>query len=112
MAAEADTALISSETAARAVRGAGRGFQALPSGGAREPVSQLLVRLIFAVAVGVIVLEVGSQITGQFFDFNLRTGWQRAKLAGAYVGLYPGQRAPAAATPSPARPARGSGALM
>lgn len=101
MAAAADTELVSSAAASKALRTAQRGFQALPTGSAGEPVSQLVVRLIFALALGVIVLEVGSQITGQFFDFNLKTGWARAKQAGAYVGLYPGQPSPAATSTTP-----------
>jgi hypothetical protein len=69
-----------------------------------DSAGQTIIRLLFALAAGVIALEIGSTITGHYFDWNFSTGWQNLKGAGSYVGLYPGQPT-ATPTSAPAQPA-------
>jgi hypothetical protein len=63
-----------------------------------ESPAQVGSRLVLALALGVIVLEVASLATGRYFDWNLKRGAATAAAAAKYVGLYPGQLAPGAST--------------
>jgi hypothetical protein len=55
---------------------------------------QIAGRLILAIGLGLIVLEVASIATGRYFDWNLKRGANNLANAGKYIGLYPGQQAP------------------
>jgi hypothetical protein len=53
--------------------------------------AQTVTKLIWAAALGLIVLEIASLATGQFWSFNL-PGLRRGPAPKApYVPLYPGQ---------------------
>lgn len=69
-------------------RTVGAAWSRVPSGPA--PVASTITKLIWAVAIGLIVLEVASLATGQFWSFNLPgLGATPAKLP--YQPLYSGQ---------------------
>ena len=58
--------------------------------------AQTITKLIWAVAVGLIVLEVAAQATGQTWSFSL-PGTSGKPRKGGYLPLYAGQQSPAAA---------------
>lgn len=49
------------------------------------------VRLIWATAAALIVLELLSLATGRYWSWNLKGGLSSLRNAGSYLGLYPGQ---------------------
>lgn len=87
--------------------GGGQIFQ-LPSfsrssgGGSRASGPDVGVRLIWAAAAGLLVLEVLSVATGRFWSWNLKGGLSSLANAGSYLGLYPGQQAKLATQAPPA----------
>jgi hypothetical protein len=97
------------KAAGKAAAVPGSVLQHMPSGG-QVGMAGMFVRLIWAVALGLIVLEVLSQLTGRYFTWDLATGWANLKTAGSYVGLYPGQPSAGVTGPStsavPATPPR------
>lgn len=49
------------------------------------------VRLVWAAAAALIVLELLSLATGRYWSWNLKGGLSNLRNAGGYLGLYPGQ---------------------
>lgn len=101
---------------ARAATEPGAGWQAISraSGGLRSApagaraaygsvsspsaAAQTIIKLIWAVALGLIVLEIAAQATGQTWSLALGKGVQgQPPQKGAYVPLYAGQSSPASA---------------
>lgn len=70
-------------------RTAGAVWSRVPSGPA--PVAGTITKLIWAAAIGLIVLEVASLATGQFWSFNL-PGLKAAPAKLPYQPLYSGQQ--------------------
>ena len=70
--------------------GAGEAFNRLPSGGQSGGLG-VGVRLIWAGAAALVVLEVLSLATGRYWSWDLKGGLSSLRNAGAYLGLYPGQ---------------------
>lgn len=69
-------------------------YQVLPGNPSNpEPWDATIIRIIFAFAVGLIALELGSIATGRYFNWNLKTGWKNLQGAGNYVGITPVQTA-------------------
>ena len=75
-------------------------FQHLPSGGQKGGTG-VGIRLIWAVAAGLLALEVMSLATNRYFNWSLKGGLSSLKSAGTYVGLYPGQTAKLAGAAGP-----------
>jgi hypothetical protein len=55
----------------RAPRAANRVYNALPASGS-QPATQVVTRLIWALAIGLVVLEVAAQTTGQTWGWSLQ----------------------------------------
>lgn len=73
-----------------AAGGAGRAYRKLPSSGP-SPAVRTITRLLWAVAAGLVVLEIAAQATGQQWSFNLQGfGLQHAPKQ-PYQPLYAGQ---------------------
>lgn len=68
------------------------GSVATPSSAART-----VTRLIWAIVVGLVVLEIASEATGQRWSFNLPAIGRGPAAKSPYVPLYTGQSTPAAA---------------
>jgi hypothetical protein len=80
------------------VRGAARAaWNATPSGASRT-----VTRLIWAVALGLIALQVLSEATGQFWSFSLPSKGKATKQP--YLPLYSGQQNPLLFTGTTAAP--------
>lgn len=71
-------------------RSAQAGWQALPRGSGSSPAAQTATKLIWAAAIGLIVLEIVSEATGRYWSFSLPTKGQPAPKQ-AYAPLYQGQ---------------------
>ena len=74
-------------------------FNKLPSGG-HEGGLGVGVRLVWAVAAAILVLEVLSLATGRYWSWSLKGGLSSLQNVGSYLGLYPGQTAKLAAPPA------------
>jgi hypothetical protein len=59
--------------------------------------AQTIVKLAWAVAVGLIVLEIAARATGQVWSLSLPAPQGTHPTKGAYLPLYPGQSLPTAA---------------
>ena len=105
LAAAEDAGPAAEESAARSTRpapaatvnvspgGSGRAaFDNLPSGGHAGGLG-IGVRLVWAVAAGLLVLELLSLASGRYWTWNLKGGLSSLKSSGTYLGLYPGQTA-------------------
>lgn len=84
----------------RSSGGGGTAFDRLPSGGQSGGLG-VGVRLIWAAASGLLVLELLSLATGRFWTWNLKGGLSSLAGAGSYLGLYPGQTAKLASEGAP-----------
>jgi len=57
--------------------------------------AQTITKLLWAVMVGLIVLEIAAEATGQYWSFNLPGAGRGAPAKSPYVPLYAGQTAAA-----------------
>ena len=66
----------------------------------------IVMRLVVALGVAIVALEVASYVSGRYFTWDVKSGATKVQNAGTYLGLYPGQKdklhAAAAAAASPA----------
>lgn len=62
--------------------------------------AQTVTKLLWAVALGLIVLEIAAQATGQTWSFSLPNPSAQKPQKGAYVPLYAGQQSVAEAFPN------------
>lgn len=79
-------AVVAADLLSRAARPA---RTALPSAGSQRG-TQVLTRMIWAVAVGLVALEIAAQATGQTWSWDLRGFGRQAPAKVAYQPLYAG----------------------
>lgn len=76
-------------------RAPGAARSAIGSVSSPSAAAQTVTKLIWAIAVGLIVLEIAAQATGQQWSFALPSLGAQAPQKSAYQPLYAGQTAPA-----------------
>ena len=58
------------------------------------------IRIVWAAAAGLLVLEILSLATNRYWSWNLKGGLSGLQNAGTYLGLYPGQAQKLATPPA------------